>query len=94
MHIFLNNDYCSWCSPCKTLQPRLESVIAEKKGKILLAKVDVDENTDLAMDYEVGVVPVLLAFKDGEVKERLEGLKDTEELRKFIESICNLKAEL
>lgn len=35
------------------LTPRLESVIAEKQGKILLAKVDIDENTDLALDYEV-----------------------------------------
>jgi thioredoxin 1 len=35
------------------LTPRLESVIAEKKGAVLLAKVDIDENTDLALDYEV-----------------------------------------
>lgn len=42
-----------WCNPCRMLTPRLETVIAEKQGKILLAKVDIDENTDLALDYEV-----------------------------------------
>lgn len=42
-----------WCNPCRMLTPRLESVIAERKGKVILAKVDIDENTDLALDYEV-----------------------------------------
>lgn len=44
-----------WCNPCKLLGPRVESVIDEKKGKILLAKVDIDENSDLALDYDVRI---------------------------------------
>ncbi|XP_047112012.1 thioredoxin, mitochondrial-like [Schistocerca piceifrons] len=82
-------DFCAtWCKPCEKLTPRIESVIAEKKGKILLAKVDVDENTDLAMDYEVGSIPSLIAIENGKVKERLDGLQNTEKLRSFVDKIC------
>ncbi|XP_035739526.1 thioredoxin, mitochondrial-like [Vespa mandarinia] len=76
--------FATWCNPCRMLTPRLESVIAEKQGKVLLAKVDIDENSDLALDYEVGSVPVLIAMKDGKVLERVVGLQDTDKLRQFV----------
>ncbi|XP_069701160.1 thioredoxin, mitochondrial [Periplaneta americana] len=79
--------FATWCNPCRMLTPRLESVIAEKKGEVILAKVDIDENTDLALDYEVGSVPVLIAIKNGKVEERLVGLQDTDKLRKFVEKV-------
>lgn len=75
----------SWCNPCRLLTPRLESIISESKGKVILAKVDIDEQTDLALDYEVSSVPVLVAIKDGKVQQRLVGLQDTDKLRKWIE---------
>ncbi|XP_043279360.1 thioredoxin, mitochondrial [Venturia canescens] len=77
--------FATWCNPCRMLTPRLESVIAEKQGKIILAKVDIDENTDLALDYEVGSVPVLIAMKDGKVLERIVGLQDMDKLRQFVD---------
>ncbi|XP_033214170.1 thioredoxin, mitochondrial-like [Belonocnema kinseyi] len=77
--------FATWCNPCRMLTPRIESVVAEKQGRILLAKVDIDENTDLALDYEVGSVPVLIAMKDGKVLERIVGLQDTDKLRQFVE---------
>ncbi|KAL6260012.1 hypothetical protein P5V15_009919 [Pogonomyrmex californicus] len=76
--------FATWCNPCRMLTPRIETVIAEKQGKILLAKVDIDENTDLAIDYHVGSVPVLIAVKDGKVLERIVGLQDTDKLRQFV----------
>lgn len=42
-----------WCGPCKLLGPRLESMVASSEGKVNLAKVDVDDNADLAMEYGV-----------------------------------------
>lgn len=77
--------FATWCNPCRMLTPRLESIISEKKGKVMLAKVDIDEQTDLALDYEVSSVPVLVAIKDGKVLHRLVGLQDTDKLRKWIE---------
>ncbi|XP_029178058.1 thioredoxin, mitochondrial [Nylanderia fulva] len=76
--------FATWCNPCRMLTPRIETVVAEKQGKILLAKVDIDENTDLALDYHVASVPVLIAMKDGKVLERIVGLQDTDKLRQFV----------
>lgn len=76
--------FSSWCNPCKLLTPRLESIVSESKGKVILAKVDIDEQTDLALDYEVSSVPVLIAIKNGKVQQRLVGLQDTDKLRKWI----------
>ena len=50
---FLLMCVCSWCGPCKMLIPRLESLVSGKDGKVLLAKIDIDEHTDLAMNYDV-----------------------------------------
>ncbi|XP_015511459.1 thioredoxin, mitochondrial [Neodiprion pinetum] len=83
--------FATWCNPCRMLTPRLESVIAEKQGKIVLAKVDIDENTDLALDYEVESVPVLIAMKDGKVLERIVGLQDTDKLRQFVNKYADAK---
>lgn len=84
----------SWCNPCKLLTPRLESVISENKGKVVLAKVDIDEQTDLALDYDVSSVPVLLAVKNGKVQQRLVGLQDTDKLRKFVEQMITPETEV
>lgn len=44
---------CSWCGPCKILGPRLEKAIAKQEGRVAMAKVDIDEHTDLAIEYGV-----------------------------------------
>lgn len=67
------------------LTPRIESVIGEKKGQIALAKVDIDEHVDLALDYEVQSVPVLMVVKNGKVINRLVGLQDTDKLRDWVD---------
>ncbi|CAG4950599.1 unnamed protein product [Colias eurytheme] len=76
--------FATWCNPCRLLTPRLESIISENKGKVVLAKVDIDEQTDLALDYDISSVPVLVAIKNGKVQQRLVGLQDTDKLRKWI----------
>ncbi|PZC84339.1 thioredoxin, mitochondrial [Helicoverpa armigera] len=81
--------FATWCNPCRLLTPRLESIISESKGKVVLAKVDIDEQTDLALDYEVSSVPVLVAIKNGKVLHRLVGLQDTDKLRKWIEGFTS-----
>ncbi|CAH2237905.1 thioredoxin, mitochondrial [Pararge aegeria] len=86
--------FATWCNPCKLLTPRLESIISESKGKILLAKVDIDEQTDLALDYEVSSVPVLVAIKNGKVQQRLVGLQDTDKLRKWITQFTSDDSEV
>ncbi|XP_076627310.1 thioredoxin, mitochondrial [Colletes latitarsis] len=77
--------FATWCNPCRMLTPRVESVIAEKQGKVLLAKVDIDENSDLALDYQVGSIPVLIAMKDGKVLDRIVGLQDIDKIKQFVD---------
>lgn len=56
---------------------------------MVLAKVDIDEQTDLALDYDVQSVPVLVAIKNGKVQHRLVGLQDTDKLRKWIDQFTS-----
>lgn len=59
--------FATWCNPCKILTPRIESIISENEGKVSLAKVDIDELTDLSLEYGIQSVPVLAVMKDGKV---------------------------
>lgn len=52
-------------------------------------QVDVDEHSDLALDYEVGSVPVLLVIRNGKVEQRLVGLQDTDKLRQWVDDVVN-----
>ena len=67
--------WAEWCGPCKMITPILEELASEQAGKITIAKLNVDENPDLAMRYNVMSIPTLLVFKDGEVAKRLVGAK-------------------
>ncbi|XP_073836142.1 thioredoxin, mitochondrial [Musca autumnalis] len=77
--------FATWCNPCKMLTPRIESIVGEKAGAINLAKVDIDEHSELALDYDVAAVPVLMAMKGGKVINRMVGLQDTDKLRAWID---------
>ncbi|XP_061387888.1 thioredoxin, mitochondrial [Musca vetustissima] len=77
--------FATWCNPCKMLTPRIESIVGEKAGAVKLAKVDIDEHSELALDYDVAAVPVLMAMKGGKVVNRMVGLQDTDKLRAWID---------
>ncbi|KFB35552.1 hypothetical protein ZHAS_00002414 [Anopheles sinensis] len=83
--------FATWCAPCRMLTPRIETIIGENAGKVKLAKVDIDEHTDLALDYEVASVPVLLAIRNGKVEQRLVGLQDTDKLRTWVQNVVDKK---
>ncbi|XP_037956284.1 thioredoxin-like [Teleopsis dalmanni] len=76
--------FANWCVPCKKLTPCVESIVREKAGKVKLAKVDIDELCELALDYDVASVPVLMVVKNGKVVKRMVGLQDREILRKWV----------
>ena len=69
------------------LAPRLEKVIAATEGKVQLAKVDVDENADLAIDYDVTSIPMVLAVKNGKVSDQFIGLMEEHQLEQFVEKL-------
>ena len=65
--------WAEWCGPCRVIAPALEELAAEYADKLTVAKVNVDENQSLALDYEVMSIPTLVVFKDGVEKKRLVG---------------------
>ncbi|MFD2671041.1 thioredoxin [Marinicrinis sediminis] len=72
--------WAPWCGPCKVQLPIVEELAGELEGKATIAKVNVDDNGDLAAQYGISSIPTLLLFKDGELAETMVGLKNKAEL--------------
>ena len=77
--------WASWCGPCKLLAPVLDKVAQEFEGRIRFAKVNVDENPELAATYGIVSIPTVMLFRDKEQPKRLIGLVDAQTLREFLE---------
>jgi thioredoxin 1 len=67
--------WAEWCGPCKIVAPILDEIEAENAGKVVIAKLNVDENPDVARRFDVMSIPTLILFKDGEPQKRLVGAK-------------------
>ena len=65
--------WAEWCGPCRMIAPALEELADEFDGQAIIAKVNVDEEQGLAMEYGVRSIPTLLFFQDGKVVEQLVG---------------------
>ncbi|XP_064552500.1 thioredoxin, mitochondrial [Drosophila montana] len=76
--------FATWCNPCKLLTPRIETIVGEQAGSIKLAKVDIDEHSELALDYDVGAVPVLMVMQNGKEVQRMVGLQDEDKIRAWV----------
>ena len=72
--------YADWCGPCKMMAPIVEELAVELQGKAKVGKINVDENQDLAMKYNVMSIPTLIIFKDGKEAKRFVGARDKNEL--------------
>ena len=72
--------WAEWCGPCKAIAPILHELSTELGEKVTIAKVNVDDNPDLAMRYNVMSIPTLLVFNGGEVQKRLVGAKGKSQL--------------
>ena len=77
--------WASWCGPCKLLAPVLDKVAQEFEDRIRFAKVNVDENPELAAKYGIVSIPTVMLFRDKEQPKRLIGLVDAQTLREFLE---------
>ena len=65
--------FAEWCGPCKAMAPALEQVAAEMKGKVKVAKLDVDANPEITQKYKIQAMPTLMIFRKGEIIVRHEG---------------------
>ncbi len=85
--------WAPWCAPCRALGPILEKLAAEYQGRFLLAKVNSDENQELAMRYGVRGIPNVKAFVNGELVDEFTGALPEAALREFIENLLPSPAE-
>jgi putative thioredoxin len=85
--------WAPWCGPCKSLKPVLEKLAAEYGGKFLLAKVNSDDNQELAARYGVRGIPSVKAFVDGEPVDEFSGALPESEVRAFLDRLVPGPAE-
>jgi len=78
--------WAEWCGPCKALAPVLDEIADEYDGKIIIAKVNVDENDQTPPKYGIRGIPTMLLFKDGAVAATKMGALSKAELSTFIDT--------
>jgi len=78
--------WAEWCGPCKMIAPALDEIAAEMKGEVKIAKLNIDENPELATQFGVRSIPTLLLFKNGEVTSNMVGAAPKSRLADWIKA--------
>lgn len=90
---YLNKDlpllvdfWASWCGPCRMLGPVIDEVAGEYEGKIIVGKVNVDEESELAAQFKIMTIPTVFLIKDGTIVDKLNGAVPFEQMEEFIDN--------
>jgi len=78
--------WADWCAPCRMIAPIIEELAVEYEGRVKFAKVDVDGNPSISMQYGVRSIPTLLVFKDGVPVEQVVGVVPKAQLVRRLDS--------
>ena len=77
--------WAEWCGPCRMIAPVLDDLAESMDGKVQIAKLNVDENQEVAFKYQVSSIPTLILFKNGEIADRVMGALPRSALEQFVE---------
>ncbi len=83
--------WAPWCGPCKQLTPILEKVTNEAKGKFILAKINIDENQQIAAQLRIQSIPTVYAFKDKQIVNAFQGVIPEKKIVEFVEKSLGSK---
>jgi thioredoxin len=81
--------WAEWCGPCKVVGPTIEALASDYQGKIKVAKLNVDDNPEVAGRFGVRSIPTLIVFKDGEAQQAAVGVKPKGQLAELIEKVLH-----
>ena len=79
--------WATWCGPCVTLGPIIEKVVAATEGKVVLAKVDTDQNPAIAQAFKIQSIPAVYALKDGKVVDGFIGAQPEWAVKEFVDKL-------
>ncbi len=79
--------YADWCGPCKMMAPAVESLAEEMAGVAVVGKLNVDDNQEIAIQYQVMSIPTLIVFKDGKAVKKMVGVQPKEELERILREV-------
>ena len=86
--VVLVDFWAEWCGPCKMIAPLIDEIAKEKAGSVKVAKVNVDENQNLSMKYNVRAIPALLFFKNGQLRDQVVGMTSKKDLLGRLEALA------
>ena len=78
--------WAEWCGPCRQMTPTIDALASEYNGKVKIGKLNVDDNGQTAMRYNVRSIPTLLLFKNGQVVEQRVGAMGKGDVQKMIDA--------
>lgn len=78
--------WAEWCGPCKIMNPVIEELVTEYEGKAVIGKLNVDDNPEVPMQYNVRGIPTFLIFKNGELVDKVVGATTKQALKDKIEA--------
>src|SRR4051794_39683777 len=85
--------WAPWCGPCRTLGPILEKVTGETGGKVVMVKVNVDENPQISQAFGVQSIPLVVAVKDGQPVDGFLGAQPEQAVRQFVAGLLPSEAD-
>lgn len=85
--------WAPWCGPCKTLGPQLEAAVTAAGGKVRMAKVDVDQNQQIAAQLRIQSIPTVYAFFQGQPVDGFQGAVTPAEVTAFVERVAAMGTE-
>jgi len=78
--------WAEWCAPCRMLEPAIDEIADVYEGKAIVAKVNIDEQVELAQKYGVMSIPTLMLFKEGEVAGKVIGVVGKDKIASMIDA--------